>query len=282
MWTDVVDLRDFYEGRLGQVARHLIRRRVRQMWPDLRGETVLGLGYATPFLRQFHEEAGRVLALMPAQQGVLHWPAEGPNLTALVEETDLPLADAAVDRVLLVHAVECSEHLRDMLREVWRVLAGNGRLLVVVPNRRGIWARTDRTPFGSGHPYSPPQLSRLLRDSSFTPVKVGRALYLPPTRSRTLLGSAQTIERVGDRWFQRFAGAVLIEARKQLYAVNVQRVRRRLRRRPVLVALPQPARRLGQVMDAPMIEDGLEFDRQMALAEEGMRLYRRTFSELAR
>ena len=150
MWSDVVDLRDFYETRLGQVARHLLRRRVRQIWPDVRGEAVLGLGYATPLLRQFVGDAGRVLALMPAQQGVLHWPPEGPNATALVDETDLPIPDAAIDRVLLVHAVECSEHLRDMLKEVWRVMAGNGRLLVVAPNRRGIWARTDRTPFEIG------------------------------------------------------------------------------------------------------------------------------------
>ena len=182
MWSDVVDLRDFYESRLGQVARRLLRRRIRQTWPDLRGETVLGLGYASPFMRQFIGEAGRVIALMPAQQGVLHWPPEG-NATALVDETDLPLPDASMDRVLLAHAVECSEHLRDMLKEVWRVLAGNGRLLVVAPNRRGIWARTDRTPFGSGHPFSP-QLSRLMRDNGFTPVGVGRALYLPPTNSR--------------------------------------------------------------------------------------------------
>jgi len=244
MWSDVVDIRDFYETRLGLMARHLLRRRIRQMWPDLGGLTVLGLGYASPFLRQFTGEAGRVIALMPAPQGVLHWPQEGPNLTALVEETDLPLPDASMDRVLLAHAVECSEHLRDMLKEAWRVMAGNGRLLVIAPNRRGIWARTDRTPFGSGHPFSPPQLSRLMRDNGFTPVQVGRALYLPPTTSRWLIGSAQTIERVGERWFQRFAGAVLIEARKEIYAVRPSLRKKIAPRRPVLVSLPQVARPL--------------------------------------
>ena len=184
MWSDVVDLRDFYETRLGQVARHLLRRRIRQIWPDLRGETVLGLGYATPLLRQFIVEADRVFALMPAQQGVLHWPPEGPNATALVDETDLPIPDAAIDRVLLVHAVECSEYLRDMLKEVWRVMAGNGRLLVVAPNRRGIWARTDRTPFGSGHPFSPSQLSGSCATMASPQSALNRALYLPPTNSR--------------------------------------------------------------------------------------------------
>ena len=73
MYTDVVDLRDFYATRLGQVARRMIRRRIRLLWPDLGGMRVLGLGYATPFLRPFADEAERAIALMPAEQGVLPW-----------------------------------------------------------------------------------------------------------------------------------------------------------------------------------------------------------------
>lgn len=240
MWTDVVDLRDFYETRLGQVTRHLLRRRIRTLWPDVRGETLLGLGYATPFLRQFRGEAARLLAVMPAAQGVLHWPPEGPNLVTIADETELPLPDMSVDRVLLVHALECAEPLRDMLREIWRVMPGRGRLLVAAPNRRGIWARTDRTPFGQGHPFTPAQLSRLLRDTMFTPVQTTQALFIPPTNSRTLLGAAPAWERIGERWFQAFAGVVLIEATKQLYAASGQRQRRR-RRPAVILPFPQPA-----------------------------------------
>lgn len=239
MWNDVVDLRDFYETRLGQVARHLIRRRVRAIWPDLKGQSVLGLGYATPYLRQFREEAERVLAIMPAGQGVLPWPEEAPNLVALAEENELPLPDMAVDRVLLVHGLECGEQVRDMLREIWRVMTGSGRLLIVVPNRRGIWAQTDRTPFGQGHPYSPPQLSRLLRDNMFTPIQTSPALYVPPTRSTTLLSMAPAWERIGGRWLPRFGGVVLMEASKQIYAGTAVRAKRK--RRPVIVPFPQPA-----------------------------------------
>ncbi|MDA1311018.1 MAG: methyltransferase domain-containing protein, partial [Proteobacteria bacterium] len=144
MYNDAVDLWDFYGTSLGQVARRLIRRRIRGVWPNVSGMTVLGLGYATPYLRPFRDEAERVFALMPAQQGVLHWPREGRNLVALSDESELPLQDVSVDRVLLVHGMECSEQLRPMLHEIWRVLTGNGRLLVVVPNRRGLWARFER------------------------------------------------------------------------------------------------------------------------------------------
>jgi SAM-dependent methyltransferase len=171
MRPHVIDFNEFYEGRLGQVARRMIRRRVREMWPDLTGFSLLGLGYATPYLRPFRDQAERVLSIMPAGQGVLQWPADEPNVVALADETELPLPDVSIDRVLLVHALENSEELGAMLHEAWRVMASGGRLLVVVPNRRGIWARFERTPFGHGYPFSPPQLTRLLRDNLLTPLR---------------------------------------------------------------------------------------------------------------
>jgi SAM-dependent methyltransferase len=241
MWTDAVDLRDFYKSNLGRTACRAIQRRVRSMWPDVRGQTVLGLGYATPYLRPFRAEAERVLALMPAPQGVLHWPVHGPGLVALGDEADLPFPENAFDRVLLVHALESSEQLRPMLREVWRVLAGNGRVMMVAPNRRGIWARIDSTPFGHGHPYTHSQLSRLLRDNMFTPVQSAAALYVPPSASPMLLAAAPAWEKMADRLFRTFAGVVLIEASKQIYAATATPAVRR--RRPIFVPIPKGAAR---------------------------------------
>jgi SAM-dependent methyltransferase len=239
MHDDVVDLRDFYATSLGQVARRMIRRRLRLLWPDVRNLRVLGVGYATPYLRLFMGEAERVMTLMPASQGVLSWPAEGPNVVALADESELPFPDNSIDRVLVVHALEGSEQVRPLLKELWRVLAGGGRLLVVVPNRRGIWARVDRTPFGHGHPYTPGQLSRLLRDERFTPERSSTALYVPPTTSRMILRAAAAWEGVGERWFTRFAGVALLEASKQIYAPAKPVPVREPRRRPVLAPMPQ-------------------------------------------
>ena len=250
MFHDVVDLRDFYETQLGQVTRRMVRRGIRDLWPDLRGQRILGLGYATPYLQPFMTEAERVLAFMPASQGVLHWPREGPSVTCLTDETELPLPDLSVDRVLLVHGLESSEYLRDMMREIWRVLTGEGRLLVVAPNRRGIWARFERTPLGWGHPYSQNQISRLLRDNMFTPTRSGRSLFVPPFRSRTLLRSSPAWERIGRRWFPTFSGVLLVEAGKQLYAPSLHTERRRFRR-PVVVQLPRPARPVAGFVTRP-------------------------------
>ena len=239
MWTDAVDLRDFYATSMGQVARHMIRNRIRSVWPDVKGAGVLGLGYATPFLGPFRAEARRVVAAMPASQGVLHWPTEGGGLTTLADETELPFEDLSMDRVLLVHAVECAEQVRPMMREIWRVLAGSGRLLVVVPNRRGIWARFERTPFGNGQPYSPGQLSRLLRETMFTPLQSTAAVFVPPTRLRMVLSSAPALEKLGECMFATFAGVIMVEATKEIYAGQVQ-ARSRRRRAYIQVAHRNP------------------------------------------
>ena len=235
MWADVVDLRDFYETDLGQAARQMVHDAVIGLWPDVKGDQILGLGYAVPYLESLREQADRVMAFMPAQQGVLHWPEQGPNAVCLVEETSLPLPDSSVDRILLVHGLESSEALRGMMEEVWRVLTGDGRLLVVAPNRRGIWCRSDRSPFGWGQPYGLQQLNRLLRGYGFVPCNSARALYLPPVRSSALLRSAAAWEAAGARWFPRFSGVVLAEARKQVWAASASKSARARGRRPVVV-----------------------------------------------
>lgn len=228
MTMDAVDLRDFYATALGQVASRLICQRIRAVWPEAPGMSVLGIGYATPYLTHFlGNGAVRVMAAMPAAQGVLHWPADGPGSTALTDETELPFPDLSIDRVLLVHSLETAEQVRPMMREIWRVMSGSGRLLAVVPNRRGIWARLDRTPFGHGQPYSAGQLSRLLRETMFTPVQSHTALFVPPARSRMVLAAAKAWEELGQRGIVPFAGVVMIEATKQIYAGHTIPQRRR-------------------------------------------------------
>ncbi len=222
MWMDAVDLRDFYATSLGRAARRLVRHRLRQVWPDVKGGSILGVGYATPFLSPFLTEADRVLAAMPARQGVLHWPAESPGLTTLCEENELPFPDLSMDFAVLVHTLEFAENVQPLMREIWRVLSDAGRLVVIAPNRNGLWSRFERTPFGHGRPYSQGQLSRLLRDTLFTPIESHAALFVPPIQSRMLLSSAPAWEELGSRWFTSFSGVVMTEAAKQLYAGQPQ------------------------------------------------------------
>ena len=172
MRPEIEDLQRFYASRQGQLARRLIHHQVKALWPDLSGCNFLGFGYAAPFLAGL-DTATRAMALVPYEQGAGRWPEDGRGRTALAREDELPLADGSIDRVLLVHALECCGNVPRLIRELWRVLADGGRMIIVVPNRRGLWALSDRTPFGHGRPYSRGQLERTLNGHLFTPA--GRA-----------------------------------------------------------------------------------------------------------
>ncbi len=218
MHMDAKYLRDFYTRPLGTVVRRRLGKRLRAHWPQLKGLTVVGLGFATPYLGLFREEAAAVTALMPARQGALVWPRRGPVKTALIDEQALPLPAASVDRLLVIHSLEMVEGVRPFLREIWRVLRPEGRLLLVVPNRRSIWSRIDATPFGHGQPYNRGQLERLLDDAMFTPVGWSTALHMPPWERRVLVRSIAVWERLGGAIAPAFAGVNIIEAQKELLA----------------------------------------------------------------
>jgi SAM-dependent methyltransferase len=219
MHLDVVELRSFYYTTgLGRMVQRMVRERLRALWPDIHGQTLVGFGFAAPFLRPFMAEAARTLCLMPAQQGVCQWPPEGPNLTALVEETLWPVPSGFADRLIVAHGLESCERPAALFEEIWRVLAPGGKAIFLVPNRAGIWARGDATPFGYGRPYSIGQLERTLSANKFTAERHEAALYLPPSHRGFWLRVAPAIEQVGQKVdAQRLAGVVMVEATKLIY-----------------------------------------------------------------
>ena len=218
MQFDARDLRDFYRSPLGQVVRRQLASRIRGRWKKLDGMSIMGVGFAAPYLGSFRAEASRLGCLMPARQGALIWPQGSRCHSVLVEEHQWPLPDNSVDRLLAVHCLEQAERVGPLLREIWRVLAPDGRLMVIVPNRRGVWSRIDSTPSGQGLPFSRIQLERQLTDSLFTPIDWGEALYFPPFDKRIFLRMAPALERTGGRLSKGVAGVIIVEARKEIMA----------------------------------------------------------------
>jgi len=217
MHLDVNDLRDFYyRSALGRAAQRVVREQLRALWPDAKGQTVAGFGFAAPVLRPYLGEARRVIALMPGPQGVMPWPAQMPNVALLCEETLWPLSTGFVDRLAVLHGLECSENPDALVDECWRVLGPGGRAVFMVPNRAGLWSRTDATPFGYGRPYSMGQLEALLRRHRFVPERALSTLYQPPSVKPLWRRVGGMMEAAGRHIPILAAGGVLVvEAVKQ-------------------------------------------------------------------
>ena len=209
-------LRDFYRTPLGRAVRQRISPIIRQRWPNTAGMTLVGAGFATPYLAAFRGHASRLACLMPARQGALVWPKAGKCHSVLVGEANWPLPDNSVDRLLAVHCLEQAERIGPLLREMWRVLKPEGRMLLIVPNRRGLWSRVDSTPFGQGLPFSRGQLQEQLTDALFMPAHWSEALFFPPLDRRLLLRAAPALERFGNAVSFGVAGVIVVEASKEL------------------------------------------------------------------
>ncbi len=222
MRVDVLALQRFYASPLGEAVRRAAARRLSALWAHADGLDVLGVGYPTPYLGPMRASARRTLAMMPAEQGAEPWPSEGAVLSTLAEETRFPFIDAIFDRVLIVHALEEATAPHAVLREVWRVLAPEGRLVVIAANRWSLWAQSGATPFGQGRPFSRTQLASLLSDSLFEPVASSRALYAPPSSWTPFVRAADAFERVGELVWPAQGGLVLMEAVKRLYATTAR------------------------------------------------------------
>ena len=239
---DVVDFREYYATALGKATRRLIAAKLSGRMPQDPQATLLGLGYATPFLNPLAENAARQIALMPARRGVIHWPEQGLVSSALVDELDLPLGDNAVDVALLIHCLEFTDSPDELLQEVWRVLTPQGKLLLIVPNRSSLWAMRDISPFGHGQPFSRLQLQSLLRTAQFSITRFEYALVMPPSKRFAGSAMARGLERLGGAAAIRgISGALIIEAQKQVYAYAPGRKMRRIlpRFKPAFLPAPQ-------------------------------------------
>jgi SAM-dependent methyltransferase len=223
MYRDVTELRQFYRSPLGRATARLLRHVMTRFWPEPQPHHVfVGVGYALPYLEKV--DTAQSFAVMTATQGLVRWPSEGPCRTVLTEDHVLPFPEQSIDRLLLVHAVENADYLKELMHEVWRVLAPNGRVLMVVPNRSGLWARSDKTPFGHGRSFTMKQVRQLLRAEQFVIERHERALYLPPLPWRSMVVLAGLMEKLGAFLLPKNGGVLVVEASKQLYAVTPLKV----------------------------------------------------------
>lgn len=245
MSIDVTELMRFYDTPLGVTVARLVGRTIHELWAETRGLRVLGIGYAVPYLDQLADGCERRLAFMPPGQGIRHWPARDGSASAMADPSILPLPESSIDRILVAHAVEFAPDPLELMDEIARILTPTGRAVFLCPNRRGLWARMDTTPFGHGQPFSRKQIRRLLHGTQLEASGWREALYVPPLGNALVLRSAAGWEKLGRGLSLPFAGLHLVETSKRLHRpIKVRARRRQQSREPALVPVPASRQKL--------------------------------------
>ena len=219
MFNTIYDYKAFYDTPAGAMAGRILRAHICAMWPDRDNLDVMGYGYGLPYMDLFTDHGAHFYAcLSGAMGGMPNAESEQLNRMCLIHEDKFPFFDGSIDRILLIHSLEQAVDASDLLSECWRVLASNGRMLVIVPSRAGFWSRADWSPFGTGVPYSLKQLHRSLRASQFYIERREQALFMPPLRKAIFVNHGLLFERVLRYVMPVLAGVHLVEVSKQLFA----------------------------------------------------------------
>ena len=253
-------LETFYKSRLGQCAADLMSERMLDLWGPCEGQRVLGIGYPSPLLHLWQADAATCIGAVPEEIGEVRLPSERGQSLCLTPEQRLPFPEGLFDRVFLLHALEEADSPRQLLREAWRVLAPEGRIVVAVTNRRSMWSLVDSKPFGHGRPWTRRQLVRFLNDSLFQVTASTTAVHMPPLDWRLITAASKSWERAGELVLPGLGGVVLVEAVKRLYtqpggsaAAPVTKAVKAGRPKPVMPRKAAP-QRPSQITKNPRID----------------------------
>jgi len=208
----------YYSSPLGVMSRRFIRNKTYQFWPELRHYSLLGIGYAQPYLNRYMHQAERTLLSMPRVDDMKPFLYEDKNTLCITDLEEQPFPNQFFDRILIIHCLEFMGDVPKLLKECHRMLKPNGRILIIVPNRHSMWSRADATPFGNGSPFTPEQIKRYITESDFQIERMETALFTPPRNSAFIRKLSPLIEKYGPYAFFRFGGVHIIEVSKQVFA----------------------------------------------------------------
>ena len=243
MFNDFYKLEKFYYLRLGRYCAKHISTQLRDFLSNSKNLEVLGVGYTLPFLRKNISHIKKIFFFMPYEYNS-HIQNVKTN-TSFVDINNLPVQDLYFDRIIIAHTLEYSLNVEKFLYEIWRILNGEGKVLFIIPNRIGFWAREENNPFGHGQPYSKTQILNLLKDNNFEIKSIKYALFAPPTYNKFILKYFDTIEKFFINWLFAFGGVVIVEAKKQIYGIqNTKSLKKK--KLSKLISIPSRAMRVSK------------------------------------
>lgn len=218
MRQSAATLEAFYAAPQGRAAAARIGQRMLDLWGNCSGQSVLGIGFPAPLLALWQDSAKTCIGAVPEDIGATSLTGKRGETLTLAPECRLPFGDGVFDRIFLLHALEEADSPRALMREVWRILAPEGRVTVAATNRKSLWSINEDNAFGHGRPWTRRQLIRFMTDSLFQVTASTTAVHMPPLNWPIITAASKSWERAGELILPALGGVVLVEAVKHLYA----------------------------------------------------------------
>ena len=213
------DLVKFYASDLGKTCVKIIQNKLNKIVIKQNNQKILGFGYLLPYILNNDLESKVNFLAIPSANNQIKWNKNNYNSSLELDEKALPFQDLHFDKILISHWFEVSSRLDLVIDELWRILKGQGKLILIIPNAFSLWAINENNPFGKCRPFSKYQIIRLLNSHGFEEIKVHYCLYHPPYHNKFILRNFQTIEFLGNKVFYKIGGVMIIEATKFNYAI---------------------------------------------------------------
>lgn len=214
-------LNAWFERPLGRALLANEAHRLRAILPGLFGTVAVQLG-----------RAGRIDLLdscMAPTRVVFDLPNGVPSTarTAVMSVPDaLPLDQRSVDVALLPHTLEFAPDPHQVLREVQRVLAPEGHVVILGFNPFSLWGlrklvtrRSRRVPW-CGQFIGLARLKDWLKLLDFELVQGSMLFYRPPVIGQRILDRLHFLDRMGDRWWPMGGAVYVVVAKKRVVGMT--------------------------------------------------------------
>ena len=218
MYQDIIKLEKFYQSELGKAVQDKIYLKLKKYIYLYDGEKLGSFGFGEPYLSLLPKKNISIFNLFSEQTGIKKNILNEKLFNVLISEEQLPFEDLFLSHIVCIHYLEHSENLKKTLRELWRVLSSEGKIYIILPNKKSSWSFSSKSPFSTGFGFSKNQINQVLEDNFFEVQSIERLVYFPSWNSKLLLNNRLFFEKIGSYFWRFFNGLYLCVATKRIYA----------------------------------------------------------------
>ncbi len=217
MYLHFLNYQNFYNSSIGNLLSQHLEFKLKKYCYLYNNQNIGCFGYSIPYLN-FLKNYNIILSCCYSKK--MGIPNENISNTnkILIDEDKIPFQDSFFDHMFLIHYLENTYNTKLSLREIWRTLAPEGKLYLIIPNKKSSWYLSDKSPFSSGNGFSKKQISNLLNDSFFEIDTIERLVYFPNKDLFFIKKHKDLIDKFGSLFFKYFNGVYLCIVKKKIYA----------------------------------------------------------------